>query len=199
MSNILYSHRSRNREPEITGLFDYTDSYDNNRVMLLVPESSLGQAVKVRACASTRIAISNADGDSSVTVVPLHPLGIKPAGNAYTSSTNIRSTIGIFASLPDELVVQVLEYLDSTSLLQLGATCKALYAFSRLEDLWKALFLGYGHFHSSWLYQRLFNSIFRRRCSVFCEILLSCSLHVSFTIVGSGSMFYIYRGVLFTP
>lgn len=81
-----------------------------------------------------------------MTVVPPHPLGIKPAGNAYTSSSNIRSTIGIFASLPDELIVQILEHLDSTSLLQLGATCKVLYAFSRLEDLWKALFIGYGRF-----------------------------------------------------
>ena len=111
----------------------------------------MGQDVTGSACVPTCITIFDGDVESSVTVVPLHPLGIKPAGNAYTSSTNIRSTMGIFASLPDELIIQVLEYLDSTSLLQLGATCKAFYAFSRLDDLWKALFIGYGRFHSSQL------------------------------------------------
>lgn len=119
--------------------------------MLLTAESSSGQTRTVSARASIRTATSNREEDSSVTVLPLHPLGIKPAGNAYTSSANIRSTIGTFNSLPDELIVQVLEHLHSTSLLQLGATCKALYAFSRLEDLWKALFMGYGRFHLSWL------------------------------------------------
>ena len=117
-------------------------------VTLLTAESSSGQDVTVNVLNPACIAVSNGDGESSVTVVPLHPLGIKPTGNAYTSITNIRSTIGIFASLPDELVVQVLEHLDSTSLLQLGATCKAHYAFSRLEDLWKALFIGYGRFRT---------------------------------------------------
>lgn len=129
--------------------------------MLLASESSPGQARPVST------AISYGEEDSSVTVVPLHPLGIRPAGNAYTSSSNIRSTIGTFDSLPDELIVQVLEYLHSISLLQLGATCKAFYAFSRLEDLWKALFIGYAAFHLSWLGCSVFNSLSLRRCSIF--------------------------------
>lgn len=136
----------------------------------------MGQDVTASAPVPACITSSNRDGGSSGTVVPSHPLGIKPAGNAYTSSTNIRSTIGIFASLPDELIIQVLEYLDSTSLLQLGATCKAFYAFSRLEDLWKALFIGYGRFHCSQLVKayttRYFCAVIP--CSVKPSGLVSC-------------------------
>lgn len=45
--------------------------------------------------------------------------------------------------LPDELIIQVLEELDASSLKNLGFTSKALYAFSRFEDLWKTLCIGY--------------------------------------------------------
>lgn len=77
-------------------------------------------------------------GNDSLTV-PSHPLGIKPAGNAYAASKNIRSAAGRFDSLPDELLVQILESLDAGSLRQVECTCKAVYAFARLEDLWKTL------------------------------------------------------------
>lgn len=116
-----------------------------------------------------------------MTVVPLHPLGIKPAGNAYTSSSNIRATIGIFNSLADELIVQVLEHLHSTSLLQLGATCKALYAFSRLEDLWKALFIGYAGFHLSRFGQSVFSLVLCFGCvDHHCRVGACCSITVDF-------------------
>ena len=45
--------------------------------------------------------------------------------------------------LPDELIIQVLESLDGSSLQCLGSTCKALYAFSRFEGLWKTLCIEY--------------------------------------------------------
>ena len=80
------------------------------------------------------------EGDSEA-VIPPHPLGIKPSGNAYTASRNIRPAIGSLAILPDELIIQLLEYLDARELVSLGSTCKALYAFGRSEDLWKALFI----------------------------------------------------------
>lgn len=79
----------------------------------------------------------------AVIAVPPHPLGIKPAGNAYTSDGNLKSAAGSLAYLPDELIVQILEFLDATSLLKLGKTCKALYAFAQFEELWKALFIEY--------------------------------------------------------
>lgn len=44
--------------------------------------------------------------------VPSHPLGIKPTGNSFTTSENIKAAAGIFSVLPDELIVQVLEFLQ---------------------------------------------------------------------------------------
>jgi hypothetical protein len=73
--------------------------------------------------------------------VPTHPLGVKPAGNAYTSATDSKANIGSFSRLPDELVAHLLESLEARDLLVLGATCQALHAFCRTEDLWKALFI----------------------------------------------------------
>ena len=82
-------------------------------------------------------------GEYDSLTVPSHPLQIKPAGNAYTATENIKLAAGSFALLPDELLIQVLEYLGAASLKRLGSACKALYAFSRLEDLWKTLFIEY--------------------------------------------------------
>ena len=79
--------------------------------------------------------ISNYDS----VAVPSHPLGIKPSGNAYTANKNLKSAAGRFSLLPDEVLVQILEYLDAKSLREIECTCKALYAFSRLEDIWKTL------------------------------------------------------------
>lgn len=84
--------------------------------------------------------------------VPSHPLMIRPSGNAYTATENIKLAAGSLALLPDELLLQVLEFLDAASLKRLGCACKALYAFSRLEDLWKALCIEYEHPHPTFLF-----------------------------------------------
>ena len=81
--------------------------------------------------------------ENTDSAVPFHPLRIKPLGNAYTSSRNIKSAAGFFSILPDEIIIQVVELLQAASLLRLGATCKALYAFCHFDELWKPLFLGY--------------------------------------------------------
>ncbi|KAI9835166.1 MAG: hypothetical protein M1819_002536 [Sarea resinae] len=81
--------------------------------------------------------------DETAVTVPPHPLGIKPSGNAYTASQNLKSACPGFSSLTDDLIIQILEFCDDSSLLRLGATCKALYAFTRFDELWKALFLEY--------------------------------------------------------
>ena len=83
------------------------------------------------------------DNKSTAVAIPRHPLGIKPAGNMYTATYNLKSAAGSFVCLPDEVIVAILEYLDAQSLLRLDATCKALYAFARFEDLWKTLFIEY--------------------------------------------------------
>ena len=79
------------------------------------------------------------DDESDCLTIGAHPLGIKPSGNAYDARNDLKSRSGLFASLPDDLVIQILEYLRPPSLIKVGATCKALYAFSRFDELWKSL------------------------------------------------------------
>lgn len=81
--------------------------------------------------------------DDETRVVPSHPLGIKPAGNAFSAVENAKIMAGLFFSLSDELILQVLEFLDHSSLLRLGASCKLFYAFCQFDDLWKNLFIEY--------------------------------------------------------
>lgn len=97
---------------------------------------------------SKRIRLSAAeefqnDDEDVAIALPLHPLGVKPAGNAYTASESIKSRCGSFARLPDELLSHILESFDADTLIRLGSTCRALYAFTRLDDLWRALFVRY--------------------------------------------------------
>lgn len=70
-----------------------------------------------------------------------HPLGVRPSGNALTSAVSAKDATGLFARLPDELLMQMLESFDAPTLLRLGASCRALHAFTRAEDLWRALFV----------------------------------------------------------
>ena len=78
-------------------------------------------------------------GDSSL--VRRHPLGLRPSGNALTSTVNLKKSFGLFAYLPDELLSQFLEILDPATLLRFGGTCRGIYAFTRNEELWRALFV----------------------------------------------------------
>jgi hypothetical protein len=77
-------------------------------------------------------------------ILPSHPLKIRPEGNAYTDlGQSIRQRSGSFSLLPDELLMHFLEYLDDRSLLALGSSCKALYAFAHSDELWRSLFIQY--------------------------------------------------------
>lgn len=76
-------------------------------------------------------------------IIPQHPIGIKPAGNQFVAGPNIKAAAGVFSYVPDELLIQLFEFVGPMSLLQVGATCKALYAFTRFEDLWRTQFLKY--------------------------------------------------------
>jgi hypothetical protein len=84
--------------------------------------------------------VQNDDEDVAI-ALPSHPLGIKPAGNAYTASENIKANCGSFARLPDELLSHIFESFEADNLIRLGSTCRALYAFTRLDELWRALFV----------------------------------------------------------
>lgn len=95
------------------------------------------------ASASKMTAAAEEDEDEVDTAIVPHPYNIRPAGNAYTASRDIKAFSGSFAMLPDELLLQLLEYLQAVDLIRLGSTCKALYAICRAEDLWKTLFIEY--------------------------------------------------------
>ena len=75
--------------------------------------------------------------------IPPHPLGIKPSGNAYDTTKNLKLKAGLFVLLPDDILLHLLESFNDSSLKLLGYTCKSLYAFSRFEDLWKRLCIEY--------------------------------------------------------
>lgn len=81
------------------------------------------------------------DGNLGGEVIPSHPLAVKPSGNALLASWSLRDALGTFRRLPDELILLLLEWLDGASLLHVGRTCKAFYAFTRAEEIWKALFV----------------------------------------------------------
>ncbi|KAI4225657.1 MAG: hypothetical protein LQ349_007024 [Xanthoria aureola] len=116
-------------------------------------------------------------------MVPAHPLDVKPLGNAFTADENIKTAAGSFALLPDELITRVMEWLKPSGLLQLGCTCKALYAFSRQEDLWKMLYLGSApsetKWQGSWLSTYLGVST-GQLSRVSCKNLFSDALHQPF-------------------
>ncbi|KAF2159305.1 hypothetical protein M409DRAFT_30181 [Zasmidium cellare ATCC 36951] len=88
--------------------------------------------------------------DNDSTLVRRHPLGVRPPGNALTSTFNLKDSCGGFARLPDELIAQLLEILEAASLLRLGATCRALHAFTRNEELWRTLFVESSPQNFSW-------------------------------------------------
>lgn len=75
--------------------------------------------------------------------LPAHPLNVRPEGNAYAEKTvsNLNWTTGFFATLPDEVLMLMLENLAAPELISLGSVCKAFYAFTRADELWKALFV----------------------------------------------------------
>ncbi len=79
--------------------------------------------------------------EESPNSIPHHPLGVRPAGNQYTATNIARKSIGFFQVVPDEIIAIIFEVFESRDLRFLGATCKFFYAFSRSDDLWKALFI----------------------------------------------------------
>jgi hypothetical protein len=84
---------------------------------------------------------SSIDDLDDSSLVRRHPLGLRPSGNALTSTVNLKSSFGLFAYLPDEVLSQFLEYLDPSTLLRFGGTCRGIYAFTRNEELWRTLFV----------------------------------------------------------
>ncbi|KAL8243742.1 hypothetical protein R6Q59_010000 [Mikania micrantha] len=68
-----------------------------------------------------------------------HPLGVKPSGNALTSKTNLQMAMGSLAMLPDSIILLLFEFLDVPSLVNIGFTCRACFAYSTYDSLWRDL------------------------------------------------------------
>ncbi|KAK4145490.1 uncharacterized protein C8A04DRAFT_35759 [Dichotomopilus funicola] len=81
------------------------------------------------------------DGLDSASI-PSHPLGIRPLGNKYFSGGgDARRSMGVLQILPDEMLMQMLEYLDERTLRLFGYTCKFLFACCVSDDIWKTILL----------------------------------------------------------
>lgn len=82
------------------------------------------------------------DDASDGASIPPHPLGIRPLGNKYFSNgDDARTSLGTLQVMPDEMLIQLLEFLDGRALRLLGYTCRFLFACSMSDDIWKAIFL----------------------------------------------------------
>jgi hypothetical protein len=93
---------------------------------------------------SNRARMGSSAVESSTESIPVHPLGVKPLGNQYFApGPSARQALGHIGILPDEMILQLLEYLQEESLTILGSTCRFLYAFCQLDELWKSLFIEY--------------------------------------------------------
>ncbi|KAK0733452.1 hypothetical protein B0T26DRAFT_736386 [Lasiosphaeria miniovina] len=90
---------------------------------------------------------SHTDGHHQLTLtsgpsIPPHPLRIKPLGNKFFDNSNdARESLGSLQVLPDEMLMQLLEYFDKRSLRLFGYTCKFLFAHCMSDDVWKYIFL----------------------------------------------------------
>ena len=116
-----------------------TSTLDHHEPIHSYSERDVDHPSKRPKYESNSIPLSGETGNTLI--VPSHPLGIRPLGNAYTARQNLKTNAGALAILPDESLLQILEFLDAPDLLRVGATCKALFAFSRAEELWKSLLI----------------------------------------------------------
>ena len=95
-------------------------------------------------------AFSDAKVSPSGAQIHAHRLGIRPSGNVLTEPAHARNNIGTFGILPDEVILTVLEWIDDVQLIALGTTCRAFFAFTSNDDLWKTLLLQKGLLKSAW-------------------------------------------------
>ena len=86
--------------------------------------------------------INVVDEANGTPTIPPHPLGIKPLGSRYFwDGQDARKCLGLLQVLPDEVIMQMLEFLDPKTLRLLGYTCRFLFACCMSDDLWKTVFL----------------------------------------------------------
>lgn len=107
----------------------------------MTPPAALVDDIEYRPVKKQKLESSLEPKPEESATIWRHPLGLRPSGNAFNATTNLRAATGTFTILPDELLAQFLDYLEAPDLLHLGSTCRAFHAFTRSEELWKALFI----------------------------------------------------------
>jgi hypothetical protein len=108
-----------------------------------------------------------------------HQLGVRPSGNALTADEDLRSHAGLFSRIPDDLIISLLEWLDENALLSLGSTCRALYAYTTFDQLWREIAISSGvqvTWRGSWR-ASLLKLPSKRLAGVDCRNLFSDALH----------------------
>lgn len=113
-----------------------------------------------------------------------HPLGVRPSGNALTAKKDLRAQMGLFGRIPDQLVLTLLEWLDEDTLLRLGSTCKAFYAYTTYDQLWRDLWIAKSsemqmEWRGSWRASSL-GLCWNKMVDVDCHGLFSDALHRPF-------------------
>lgn len=124
-----------------------------------------------------------ADEQAAEVGIQPHQLGVRPSGNALTANEDLRSHAGLFGRIPDELVLSLVEWLDEDSLLMLGSTCRALYAYSTFDQLWRDIAISSGlqmTWRGSWRASLLKLPRGKWLAEVDCRNLFSDALHRPF-------------------
>jgi len=130
----------------------------------IIPLSTLGDSTRVSVAAQdsrmSQATLAPPPPPELLSILPPHWNRIKPSGQVYLATENIKIAAGPFSMLPDELIIHLLEFLDILSILRFGSTCKALWAFSRLDEpLWRSKFLKYAFSSFVPSYQNLQTSL----------------------------------------
>lgn len=100
--------------------------------------------------ANTGASHCGGDGFETLHVVPSHPFGVRPNGNALlsgSSTVNYRSSMGGFARMPHELMLSILSLLSPMDLARLERTSRALRAFAAHEPVWRDALIQHTHGH----------------------------------------------------
>ncbi|RMZ92723.1 hypothetical protein DV736_g18, partial [Chaetothyriales sp. CBS 134916] len=93
--------------------------------------------------------VLNDQSDKSIRMLR-HPLGVRPSGNALTSKHTLHDAMGSWGRLPDEMILSLLEWLDVGGLISLGNTCRAFFAYTAYDQLWRELAVAHPSSNFQW-------------------------------------------------
>lgn len=77
--------------------------------------------------------------------IPRHPLGVKPATNAYLANESDLNKIGnsagsLFKRIPDDIIFNIMSMFEIKDLVNVSHVSKFWYAYATFDDLWRTLY-----------------------------------------------------------